>query len=337
MQANSNNAGVLPAFMDYPALGGGYTLLWQLAQTGTMTHAILLAGPAGVGKATFARTIAAMRFCESSAAPCGQCDSCRRVYSGNEPDLIEVFSQNSKPIPIDLIRDTIAQISRHSFGIGGRVVLIEPVEKLTPAAQNCLLKSLEEPPADVLFLLCAHEPSALLGTIASRCANIRLAPWADEKIESTLQAMGYTSEAIHAVLPQAGGVIGSAVAMLDDEAGQSELQSMIDRILSCNKDADAVSLSTALKDNRDGATQTLTALENAFHQALMAQTGLLGAQTIRSSAIRSWCEHSSAQELTTLIQAVFDTRKRRQSQVNWQAGIDHLLITILEAKTRWQQ
>ncbi|MCE5343468.1 MAG: DNA polymerase III subunit [Eubacteriales bacterium] len=323
--------------MDYPTLGGGYAFLWDAARKGRLSHAYLLGGPRGVGKATFARALVASLFCERAVKPCGECESCRRVLTRNEPDMIEVLSPEDKPIPIERIRQVITQISRHSFGGGARVVLFEPAEKLTPAAQNCLLKSLEDPPANVLFFLLSHEPGALLGTIASRCSLVRLAPWTDERLRVPLARMGYAPENIEAALPRAGGLIGQALAVLSDETAQAELNTLTQRILSIKHDADAVALSTLLKDDRGCADKTLTALEQALQQALMVRTGWMSAQAVTDGALREWCQNGSVEELTALMKAVFDTRKRRLSQVNWQAGIDRLLMKILEAKTRWQQ
>ncbi len=336
MADRENGAGSLPAYSDYPALGRGYSMLWEQAHTGRMVHAYLLAGPKGVGKATFARVLAASLFCKRFPKPCGLCDDCRRVLSGNDPDVIEVLGEEGKVISIDRIRETVVTISQHSFGTGPRVVLIEPAEKLTPPAQNCLLKSLEDPPADVIFLLLSHEPSALLGTIASRCLNVKLSPWPDETLRTTLLALGYSPEHIDAVLPRAGGVVGAAISMLSDEGSQGELLTLVGQALNVATDRDVVALSTAMRDDRGGAEKALTALEQALHQALLLQTELLPASAALDPRVRAWGERSDTDTLSSLIQAVFETRKRRQSQVNWQAGIDRLLMKILEAKTRWQ-
>ena len=336
MAEETHSAGAMPAFLDYPGLGGGYALLWNTAKEKRLSHAYLLGGPRGVGKATFARWLVASLFCEHIPAPCGECEACRRVFSGGEPDVTEVLSPDDKPISIERVRQVIAQISQHSFGSGTRVVIIEPAEKLTPAAQNCLLKSLEEPPADVLFLLLSHEPGALLGTIASRCSLVKLAPWPDDRLRATLSRLGYPPQPVSAAIARAGGVIGQAIAILSDETAQAGIRERTEAILAVRRDSDAVALSTKFKDERAGADQTLSALETAFQQALMVITGQLPLQAASGSAIREWCQKSNVAQLTGLIQAVFDTRRQRQSQVNWQAGIDRLLITILEAKTRWQ-
>ena len=87
----------------------------------------------------------------------------------------------------------------------------------------------------------------------------------------------------------------------------------------------------------DGAERALTALEQALHQALMLRTGVMSPQARLSMQVRAWGQNTDAETLTELIRSVFDTRRKRQSQVNWQASLDHLLMKLLEAKTAWQQ
>ena len=118
LSSGMKNAGLLPAFVDFSKLGMGYALVSEHVRTRRMVHAYLFAGPKSVGKATFARYLAASLFCESQPKPCGQCDACKRVFTGNDPDVNEVLSIDDKSISIDRIRDTIATISQHSFGAG---------------------------------------------------------------------------------------------------------------------------------------------------------------------------------------------------------------------------
>jgi DNA polymerase-3 subunit delta' len=327
----------LPAYTSYNRLGTGYALLWRHMDEKRRNHAYLLAGPKGVGKYTFARLLAAKLQCEGLPKPCGQCDACVRVLGGNEPDVIEILGLDDKAIPIERIREAISQISQHSFGSGPRVVIVEPVERLTPAAQNCLLKSLEEPQADVVFLLLTHEPSAVLGTIASRCAMVKLTPWPDDELKDALLAMGFDAGRVQKVLPRAGGVIGEALATLHDETGESETAALAEAALAAASDAETVALSTRLKDDRGGAEKVLAAIEQSLHTALLAKAGILPAQALMGTASWEFAQYATEQQLAALLQAVFETRRRRQSQVNWQASIDRLLTTIVEAKTKWRQ
>jgi DNA polymerase-3 subunit delta' len=167
-----------------------------------MPHAILLHGPAGIGKSQFAERFAQAVLCQTPLAaghPCGQCESCGWFSQGNHPDYRrvrpEIFDEEageedaegegrkagktskapSKEIKIDQIRALadFMNISTHRQGL--RVVTLYPAEALNTAAANALLKTLEEPPADTLFLLVSNSLDRLLPTILSRCRKFAMA------------------------------------------------------------------------------------------------------------------------------------------------------------------
>ena len=297
-----------PVFTDYGRLSASCKTALHQFQTGEMVHAYLLTGARGLGKRTFARLLASALFCtsETDEKPCGVCEGCRRVWDDNEPDVISLFADDGKQIGVDRVRDVIRAVGQHSFGTGYRVVLIEPVEKMTPQAQNCLLKSLEEPVARVVFLLMTHELTATLGTIASRCARIKMRPWPDALMTETLTRMGCDP----ARIPTAVGLA----------AGSAEGE-------------------TGAYDQRETADQYLILLENALHQALLAKAGLLpeGALAQYPAAWRACLPQADEAGLNRMLDAVFLARKRRVGQVNWQSTVDQLMMTILEEQKTWRQ
>ncbi len=329
----------LPAFMQYERLNAGIGVVKQQFSRQQPVHAYLMTGARGLGKLTFAKVLASALFCTSENKPCGCCAACKRVADGNEPDLLTLYPDDKGKIRIDPVREIIQKVSQHAFGTGYRVVLIEPVESMTPEAQNCLLKSLEEPIANVVFLLMTHELTATLGTIASRCIRVKLTPWPDDALRETLLKLGHTPSAVENVLSRCGGNIGTALDMLDESKLDSEAQQFAMQALSILNDASAVSISTKLKEDKGGADAYLTAVEQAIHQALMVRTGQLDASFI-SHYPAHWQKaavQAPVSEINALLSAVFDTRRRKAGQVNWQSNIDHLMIRLLEEHTRWQQ
>ena len=157
-------------------------LAWQDAQwqrivamhaEGRLPHALLLRGPQGVGKHRFAERLLAAALCEGpdfDTAPCAACRACRLVAAGTHPDLHAVAPLEGKAqIGIDQIRDVIARIALTPQYGGRKAVSVAPAERMTRAAANTLLKTLEEPPGDALFVLVAHRAAALPATIRSRC------------------------------------------------------------------------------------------------------------------------------------------------------------------------
>ena len=325
--------------MDFERLNAGLGIVKQQFVHHKPVHAYLLTGARGLGKRTFAKVLASALFCTSEKKPCGRCEACRRVMDGNEPDFLEVYADSGTSIVIDQIREIIQKVSQHAFGTGYRVVLIEPVEKMTSQAQNCLLKSLEEPVSNVVFLLLTHELTATLGTIASRCIRVKMNPWPDEILQNTLQELGHAPQDVETVLARCGGNIGTAVGMLAERDTATEEHQFAMDVLSTLTDASAVSFSTKLKEDKGGADGYLNAIEQAIHQALLVRTGRLSPAYISTYPLH-WqkaAEHAPAADINALLISVFETRKRKAGQVNWQSNIDHLMIRLLEEHRKWQQ
>ncbi len=328
-----------PAFLDYARLGAGAGIVLEQFRRKETVHAYLISGALGLGKATFAKALTSALFCVSEQKPCGHCPGCRGVFGGANPDVITLASEGNKQIGVEAVRAVIETISQHAFGTGTRVVLIEPVERLTAQAQNCLLKSLEEPVSNVVFLLMAHELTALLGTIASRCVRVKLTPWPDDVMKPVLFSQGYDPPEVERVLPLAGGNIGQAVQMLEGKEKNQEVNALVHKILSVSSDADVVSISTGMKDDRESAERYVSALEQSIHQALLVRTGQMPhvALSAYPKALQIAAESAPLESLTGLLKALFEVRRLRASQVNWQSSIDHLMIRILEERKKWRQ
>lgn len=328
-----------PVFAEYDRLNAGCRVALQQFRTREMVHAYLITGAKGLGKRTFARVLASALFCMSEHKPCGVCDGCRRVWSWNEPDVLRLFADDGKSIKVDEIRDLIRQVGQHTFGAGHRVVLIEPVEKLTPGAQNALLKTLEEPLSNVVFILMTNELTATLGTIASRCVRVKMQPWPDSLLGPVLEKLGADKAKLPAALGLSGGNIGMAIDYLFSGAGENAGLDFVNKALSASTDADILEVSTALKDKKDAAEECLCALETALHQGLMYKAGLIPKSALSQypakwvNRLDSVPEHS----LNRLLDAVYLAARRRAGQVNWQSTLDHLMMTILEETETWQK
>lgn len=138
-----------------------------------LAHAYLFQGPAGVGKKTAARALAAGINCTAPAGlnACGSCPSCRKFLSGNHPDLVQI-KPDGAAIKIGQVRELIRLLSYPPHEAAFRVIILEDVHTMKQEAANSLLKTLEEPPADHLMILLVEEAADLLPTIVSRCQVI---------------------------------------------------------------------------------------------------------------------------------------------------------------------
>lgn len=137
-------------------------------------HALLLTGPVGMGKQLFALKLAARLLCSGDSIwPCDTCRSCQWIKNQTHPDLLFLkCAPDSKVIKIDQVRHLLELLAQTSQQNKRQVVLIDPAEAMNTAAANALLKVLEEPTGEIVFLLISHQPGALLSTIRSRCQHI---------------------------------------------------------------------------------------------------------------------------------------------------------------------
>ena len=161
---------------------------------GSAPHAILLAGPDGVGKTTLALDLAAGLLCEADPErrPCRACRACRMVEHGGHPDLHRLGPVGpGRQVVIGGpearyrgIRDLIAELALMPVEGRARVAIVDGADRMNEDAQSALLKTLEEPPAGVVIVLCADQETRLLPTVRSRCARIRLGLVGSRDIEA---------------------------------------------------------------------------------------------------------------------------------------------------------
>jgi DNA polymerase-3 subunit delta' len=161
-----------------------------LAQ-GRRAHAYLLVGPSQVGKRTLALELAQALNCEGPEPPCQECSACRRIADGIHADVQAVGVEEGdgglhRDISIDQIRDVGRTVSLRPFEGRCRVIIIDPADAMSEAAQNAFLKTLEEPPPDVVFVLITSRPQALRATIRSRCQQLDLSPLPLPRLEQAL-------------------------------------------------------------------------------------------------------------------------------------------------------
>ncbi|MDB5085876.1 MAG: polymerase subunit delta [Bacilli bacterium] len=159
--------------MNWPRQGMHTRLLDQSYRAG-LSHAYLFVGPEGSGKYDTARFFIQKIFCldhQDSNRPCGECSACRKIESGNHPDL-QVIAPDGQTIKIAQIRALQSAFSLKAVEAARKVYLIQSADLMTPEAANAMLKFLEEPAYPCVAILMASHPAKLLPTIVSRCQVI---------------------------------------------------------------------------------------------------------------------------------------------------------------------
>jgi DNA polymerase III subunit delta' len=195
-------------------------------------HALLLSGPARVGKTTLALDLVAGLLCaevDPADRPCRACVACRKVESGGHPDVHRLVPEGAgQQIRLGQVQELSAALALLPLEGRFRLAVIEQAQRLNPDAQNALLKTLEEPPAAVTLVLAADEPAGLLPTVISRCARLRLSPVAPSVIAQLLAE----KTGLDALRGEAlGRVSGGRVGLALDMAAQPELLQARDRLV----------------------------------------------------------------------------------------------------------
>lgn len=190
-------------------------------ERGEITHAWLFVGPAGSGKSPTAIALAAALNCPvEPLVGCGGCSSCLRTSRRRHPDVHHIVPEGPI-IPVDMVRETvIPEANRSPFEARYQVFIIEEAERMNPAAQNALLKTLEEPQPHTIFVLISDRAEELLETVHSRCRVIRLEPVAEERIVELLEQEGAPKEiALLSARISEGDLEKARALAFDDEVG----------------------------------------------------------------------------------------------------------------------
>ena len=182
------------------------TGLARQVASGEVAHSWLLLGPPGAGKVVAATAMAAAVNCsEDPGVGCGRCWSCARITRQRHPDVHHVVPEGPL-IPVDQIRETvIPEAARSPFEGRKKVFIIEEAERMNEAAQNSLLKTLEEPQPDTMFVLVSDREDEVLETIRSRCRIVRLEPVSFEDVVAILRDEGADAEDAETAAHVAGG------------------------------------------------------------------------------------------------------------------------------------
>lgn len=193
--------------------------LRQLLAEKRLPHALLFTGIEGIGKNLTAKVLAKVLLCSGEEKPCNICPSCRAFDAKNHPDFYCLEPEGkANNIKIEQIRQMQSQIALSPYLADKRVVIINDAETMNEAAENSLLKTLEEPTGDVVFILVTANKDLLLPTILSRCMKLYFAPLSEDEIKIILKSKYAVNEDKATVIAKlSGGSMKRAISFLDDD------------------------------------------------------------------------------------------------------------------------
>lgn len=288
-----------------------------------VVHAYLLTGPAGTGKRTLADICARALFCRSQGErPCDACPACRQLLSGNHPDFIRL--KPDKSIGVDDVRDLIGRLSVKPYEADRHVAVIEQADKMTPQAQNALLKTLETPPGpDVLFLI-ATQLTAMLPTIVSRCRVVRFRYLETDEAEAALRAHGLPAERARLLARLSQGSVGRALEMNGSEDWWQLRDKVLAALAALHDRQDVAVAALPLAEKREQAGDILDILE-------LCARDLMVIQDAGEGVIQTDVEDRLAQLRFTgseALRGVMEARRMLASNVAWQSALEMLFFKM---------
>jgi DNA polymerase III subunit delta' len=315
--------------------------IWErlLSDRNRFPHALLLRGKSGIGKLNFAVSLSQALLCEqinSVNQACGKCLSCGWFEQDNHPDfrLIspeqdtskdnEISTKSTKKktqIVIEQIRGLSEFLSLSSHQSNGhRIVIIHPAEGLNAAAANALLKMLEEPPQDVLFILVAHQVHKILPTIMSRCQKIDMPAPSTEDALSWMKSEGIQNAEL--ILSYAGG----SPLMAIDEAEEDVLASIeICKLLSSGAKSDLFQLSTACLAL--GMENAISALQKWSYDLLLYHfTRKIRYHPNQNVPIKRLVEQLSLSHLLGFLRMLDEAKKSANHPLNNELQLERLFL-----------
>ncbi len=325
----------VPSFQDFAGQSAHIAALQSDFRRGEMVHAYLFTGPRGTGKRSVAQLCAMTAVCRGGEnRPCGVCGPCRRVLAGTHPDVLTVLpQQDRKTIGVDAVRDVLSQTDVRAFEDGAKAVLFPRADCMTVQAQNCLLKTLEEPPDGTVFFLCTDQPGALLPTVISRCRVVRFHPLTDEDVERRLIALGFSREEAHARALTAGGCVGQALEI--DETMMQLRQTLTRQVFSIKSPTDVLTLVNDYKEDKERQTLVLDVLESAVRELLIAQATGTEIASFDAPQMAAYARAVPMERTLALQREIMTARQMLSSNVSFASAFERILLNISEDHHQW--
>lgn len=282
-------------------------LLKQAIKNNRTSHSYLFVGTEGIGKKQIAKEFAKALLCLNNDKYCNTCKSCIEFDDNNNPDFV-ILEPDENSIKIEQIREIQRKVVEKPIISNQKVYIIDNSDKMTTEAQNCLLKTLEEPPKYITIILIGTNENAFLSTIKSRCTILRFKDIPQHKIEEYLdtQQIYFKDKRI---LKACGGSIGKALEIKDRQEEYESIHEFIENLA---------------QENIIDIFQKTQILFNSKEriQDILQYINILLLEMAKENYKYSEC-----------IEIVEDTKKRLQSNANYDMTIDNMLLKMKE-KTR---
>lgn len=304
--------------------------LKRLILSNKVGHAYAFSGAPGMGKRTIALSFIKDLLCNNPKNDNCTCISCRTFNEGTNPDFYEVVS-DKKSIGVDSIRDLQQDVANRPTYCSKKVYLIDDADSMTVQAQNCLLKTLEEPPEYVVIILLSVNIEALLPTVQSRIINLRMNPYTKEEMVQIICTMySVRNEDLEFIINFSRGIPQDAINLIE-EGSVRELRSKIFYLLERPSDFEQFeNFRKYALDNKEDVHMIFDILLSFYRDCIMLKHGMENRliNLDKKDIIRDVVSHYSSHKLFAKIDRLEKLRNSFRYNINFQLGIDSLFMEI---------
>ena len=303
-----------------------------------VSHAYIINGERNAGKEFVARVFAMALQCEKGGTePCGECHSCKQALGNNQPDIIYISHEKPNTIGVEDIRSQInGDISIKPYSSPRKIYIINEGEKMTPQAQNALLKTLEEPPEYAVILILTINVEALLPTVLSRCVVLNMKPVPDRLVKKYLmEQLAVPDYKANICVAFARGNIGKAKMLASSEEFEKVKDEAITLVKNINEmeTSEIVKAIKKISEYKFDVNDYLDILMAWYRDVLLFKAtkdvnSLVFKEDIQQ--IMRMSDRSTYEGIEQIVNALQIAKKRLEANVNFDLTMELLFLAIKE-------
>ncbi|MCR1899537.1 DNA polymerase III subunit delta' [Irregularibacter muris] len=310
-------------------------ILVQAIKKSQVSHSYIFTGPQGTQKSEMAHNLAKALFCTQDNPPCHHCVPCEKMQENNHPDLVEIFPQGLH-LRIQQIRELRQNISIKPYESSYKIYIIHNADTMGTAAQNALLKTLEEPPSYAVIILLTTNLQGLLPTIISRSQVLQFNRIAQQQIEKYLmEQKGMDEDKAKEIAILSNGSIGKAIESIDQEGLFTERQELLQYLLKIIRGDMVCAFSTAvwLKDRKEQINEWLDFLILWFRDITLYRE--LGdnpwvVHREYKELLKEFSTYLSDEQIHAIIEEIDNSKNNLKANVNLQLNMEAMLLKMQE-------